>query len=142
MTKEDRELLLRDLCSRLPYGVHCMVQGYKIPKRLNRIEIDPVDGTLLDFILDEETTALPLQVYLSEVKPVLRPMQTMTREEFHAVTEYISQESHYAGLSPNDRWAKMYSLTLEWLGKHKFDYNNLIPKELAYDERTIWKSRP
>lgn len=141
MTKEDRELLLRDLCSRLPYGVYCMIQGYEMPKRLNRIEVDSVDGNILDFELDG-TTTLPVQVYLSEVKPILRPMQTMTREEFHTVTEYISQESHYHGLSPNERWAKMYSLTLEWLGKHKFDYNNLIPKELAYDERTVWKSCP
>ena len=76
MTYEDKELLLQDLCARLPYGVLCNI-GLKYPFQLQRIFVDRLDGILLDFYEDGDD----YQVYLSEVKPYLRPMSSMTEEE-------------------------------------------------------------
>lgn len=43
--EEDKELLLKDICSRLPYGVKCDVGDDK-PYTLSRIEIDGKNGHL------------------------------------------------------------------------------------------------
>lgn len=82
MTRQDKELLLCDLCARLPYGVLCHINGddTSTPRKLSRIEVDELDGILLDFWTDREDY-LSIQVYLSEVKPYLRPMSSMTEEE-------------------------------------------------------------
>jgi hypothetical protein len=58
MKQEDKELLLKDLCSRLPYGVKCIVDGLD-------------DCTLMPSDIEEER----------EIKPYLRPISSMTEEE-------------------------------------------------------------
>lgn len=72
-----KELLLKDLSARLPYGVKCNIGDDK-PYTLNRIEIDDKNGHLLDF--KEKKDGLDIQVYLSEVKPYLFPLSSMTKK--------------------------------------------------------------
>lgn len=67
MSKEEKELLLQDLCARLPYGVIVDVNFYNKTKGLSC-------DLLKDFIIDEKS-----------VRPYLRPMSSMTEEE---VIEY------------------------------------------------------
>lgn len=74
MENKEKELLLKDLCARLPYGVKCKIEGVEEPKKLIRIEVDEVDGVLLDFESN-------IQVYLSEVKPYLRVLKSITEEQ-------------------------------------------------------------
>ena len=136
--KDLKELLLKDLCGRLPYGVKCNV-GEKIPYTLCRIEIDNVNGHLLDFI--ETKDGLDMQVYLSEVKPYLFPLSSMTEEqkeeienlgwyfdnfEIHNVSECLGTYREYVAHS--DCFA-----LIDWLNKNHFDYRNLINKNLAID---------
>jgi hypothetical protein len=86
MTQEQKEILLKDLCGRLPYGVKCNV-GDDNPYTLSRIEIDDKNGHLLDFI--EMKYGLDMQVYLSEVKPYLFPMSSMTKEQKNEYHELV-----------------------------------------------------
>ena len=76
MTERDKKILLKDLCGRLPYMVFCNF-GLNHPLPLQRLLVDKLDGILLDFYEDGKD----YQVYLSEVKPYLRPMSDMTDEE-------------------------------------------------------------
>ena len=121
MTYEDKELLLQDLSARLPYGVMCNI-GLKYPLQLQRIFVDRLDGILLDFYEDGDD----YQVYLSEVKPYLRPMSIpWTEEEAEEFAEFdVYADGDY--IIPNYQ-------AIEWLNKHHLDYRGLIEKGLALE---------
>lgn len=109
MTQEDKELLFKDLCARLPYGtmVKCNTD--------NRHEFD-----------EELSDIHIMNFYQFEVKPYLRPMPSMTEEE---KIEYIKERD-------KDKAADMYRTTylaVDWLIKNHFDYHNLIPMGLALE---------
>lgn len=129
MTQEDKEILLKDLCARLPYGVLCHIKGddTNTPRKLSRIEVDELDGILLDFWTDRDDY-LSIQVYLSEVKPYLRPMSSITEEEKKIYNNFfISKEiDNFDFDIPN------YD-TIDWLNAHHFDYRGLIPMGLAIE---------
>lgn len=119
MTKEDKELLLKDLCARLPYGVMCNI-GLQYPLQLQRIFVDRLDGILLSFYEDGNE----YQVYLSEVKPYLRPMSSMTEEE----------ENEYKGTCTQVNSVNSETTcTFDWFNKKMFDYRGLIEKGLAIE---------
>ena len=85
MTQEDRQILLKDLSSRLPYGVFCNI-GLDYPLQLQSLFVDKLDGILLDFYKDGKD----YQVYLGEVKPYLFPLSSMTKGqkyEYQYITE-------------------------------------------------------
>ena len=125
MTREDKDLLSKDLCARLPYGVLCYINDddTNTPRKLRRIEVDELDGILLDFWTGREDCP-SMQVYLSEVKPYLRPKSSMTEEEKE---EYLKLGDIYYGIyfdSIN---------SIDWLNAHHFDYRKLILKGLAIE---------
>lgn len=62
MKKEDKELLLVDLCARLPYGIFVKEEIAKLSK-------EPVIYTYYH------------HPYITECKPYLRPISSMTEEE-------------------------------------------------------------
>jgi len=140
MTKEDKELLLKDLCARLPYGVKCNVPFNQNVKRLIGIECDDVDGNLLLFDRDGEN--LPCECYLSEVKPYLRPMESMTEDEITEIYEYakpyiIEAIGHDAESDNPDRKVEIKNeflsdaVIIDELIKRHLDYRGLIPMGLA-----------
>lgn len=118
MTQEQKDLLLKDLCAILPYGVKCDVGDNK-PYTLSRIEIDVNNGHLLDFI--EMKDGLDMQVYLSEVKPYLLPVSSMTDEQQIDFTKFIAN-----GIMGEN-------ILYDWYNKNNFDYRGLIPMGLAND---------
>lgn len=134
ITKEDKDLLLRDLCARLPYGVFCNI-GLDYPLPLQRLFVDKLDGILLDFYEDGKD----YQVYLGEVKPYLRPMSSMTDEELHEVQEILGKGAEIREdfiLSIDSSINSFSYLELiavfEWFNAHHFDYRGLIEKGLAF----------
>jgi hypothetical protein len=122
MKQEDKELLIKDLCGRLPYGVKCNI-GEEMPYTLCRVEIDNENGHLLDFI--ETKNGLDMQVYLSEVKPYLFPLSSMTEE----------QRKELKSLMIQDSYGILYHTieSYDYLNKNHFDYRGLIEKSLAID---------
>lgn len=126
MTQEEKELLLNDICSRLPYGVKCQIQEdeYTYVGTLCRIEVDNKNGHLLDFA--ETINGLECQVYLSEIKPYLFPFSSMTKE----------QTIEYCDIQAKFLYSSQYPVTdsyelFEWLNKNRIDYRGLIEKGLA-----------
>lgn len=142
LTEQGKQLLLMDLCARLPYGVMCDM-GLKHPLQLQRILVDKLDGNLLDFYEDGND----YQVYLSEVKPHLRPMSSITEEELNEMKTlcsiYIPTDSPTIGfedygivvfthhLTNNTYSFKLNIDIIDWLNKNMFDYRGLIYKGLA-----------
>ncbi len=130
MREEDKELLLQDLCARLPYGVHIFTNS-KHHIRLLTISRD------LDY--DEQYWINGLYD-IDEVKPYLRPMSSMTDEE---LVEFLG----IRGMNLNSEGLKTfregqasivstlpsYSRHVDWMNRHHFDYRGLIEKGLAIE---------
>ncbi len=133
LNDQEKDLLLQDLCARLPYGVMCDVGDNK-PYTLSRIEIDDKNGHLLDF--KEKRDGLDMQVYLSECKPYLLPLSSMTEEQLYNNPIGFSQ---MLTIKANRDWENItinrgsYYKLVDWFNKNNFDYRGLIPMGLAKD---------
>lgn len=126
MIQEDKELLLKDLCARLPYGVKCKNVNHVYGKNVFKVTDIRDNGYICGTINNQHCWAVfePL-----ELKPYLRPMSSMTdREKFaYRKTQWIYQADYCApeyfdGLESYD-----------WLNKNHFDYRGLIEKGLAIE---------
>lgn len=123
MTQEERQLLLKDLSARLPYGV-------KVSFKEQTCTIDTIaqDSSLL---LKAEDGYVPnieegLFVDIENCKPFLRPMSSMTNEEYE---EYYNISYGIANIGSK---YKYYDLC-DWLNTNHFDYRGLIDKGLAIE---------
>ena len=119
MTTEDKELLLKDLCARLPYEVIVDYSYNAFDARKHEQECI-LDCDLLDtFIsprLDEEG---------EYIKPYLFPLSSMTKGQKYEY-QYITERWMY---DP----AYSISDSIDWLNENHFDYRGLIEKGLAID---------
>lgn len=120
MTQEDKELLLKDLCARLPYNVICQVEFKENGKYNSKV-------MLLSGIFTDEAyfTTKGGSIYSNKYKPYLFPLSSMTEEqkqEYQYITERWMYDSSY---SIGD--------SIDWLNKNHFDFNGLIEKSLALD---------
>ena len=114
MLREDKELLLKDLCARLPYGVFCEIYNSTctIKEKLSF-------GGLTHFADDSIC-----------VRPFLRSMSNMTDEELN---EFILVTETILGVGKN-KYTIILSLdATDWLNAHHFDYRGLIEKGLAIE---------
>ena len=122
MTQEDKELLLKDLCARLPYNVICQVEFRENGKYNSKI-------MLLSGIFTDEAyfTTKGGSIYSNEYKPYLFPLSSMTEEE----------KLMYEGLMiGTDNISYMLDV-IDWLNSHHFDYRGLIEKGLAIDATNL-----
>ena len=103
MTQEEKKLVLKDLCARLPYGVKYQ---------------DRIEGGI--YIL-----SLSIIHHYERFIPYLRPMSSMTEEEYKEYTEKL-KDIFYGSLLDN-------ALVIDWLNAHHFDYRGLICKGLAIE---------
>ena len=140
MTQENKELLLKDLSARLPYGVkgvrpytdkiatlHFIIPKCKIPN----------DGSTFIELEFDDLDCCPID----EFKPYLRPMSSMTEEERVEMGKAIQEDR----IEP---WGEIKSSGvdnlllcscrqatnfMDWLNAHHFDYRGLIEKGLAIE---------
>ena len=119
MTQEDKELLLKDICGRLPYGVKCEI-----------IRWSP-DGEMVFFRRNNSALKLTLDNFnyimsddCYEVKPYLFPMSSMTDEQKDFYWNH--------GIDFGDAWTEV-----DWLNKYHIDYRGLIEKGLANDATVL-----
>ena len=126
MTQEDKELLLKDICARLPYGVKVLVD--------NKHWCDFDGHTPSKITFDNSYRLLFLGVELGYVKPCLFPMSSMTEEqkkEYDSIV-YHNIELHcerYYDVIDVDCYEELH----DFYHKNHLDYRNLIGKGLAID---------
>ena len=131
MTQENKEILIKDLCARLPYGVKVLFENEVfsidyISAVYEEIKLDIPDNYTLD---------------ISNVKPYLFPLSSMTREQLLDVQEIIGKneieiEDGFLHIINSDRNTITYLEILavfEWFYKNHFDIYGLIPMGLAID---------
>lgn len=131
MKEQDKELLLKDLCSRLLYGVMVQVIS-KHPVILgDGSESDELDepydvlltiddhGSLVDFFNGD---------WVIDIKPYLRPMSSMTEEEKMYVNELIYDKDD-SFLSLISIW--VIDKYIDFCNSKHLDWRGLIEKGLA-----------
>ena len=120
MTNKEKQLLLKDLCARLPYGIF-----------------------IYDEIDNKSIYTISYHPHIDNCKPYLRPMSSMTEEEKKELkaatcpegTGYFDDQylicpmSHFGEYIGYD----FMSDILDWLNEHHFDFRGLIEKGLALE---------
>jgi hypothetical protein len=139
MKQEDKDLLLRDLCARLPYGVK--VQRYSYEDDVETIE------TLREIDSDGCMSTLECETLKYIAKPYLFPLSSMTEEQFMELKVFadLTYEGNTLELVEwNDNYKTLefwleeipsYCVikVFDWLNKNHFDYRGLIEKGLVID---------
>lgn len=128
MTKEDKELLLKDLIARLPYGVKC----YPVITNGEPNTIGGYCEVLDDFYIRE----IGGWFSISMIKPYLRPMSSMTEEECKTLGNIpATLENNLIEILPNIPYYIEVAVPdqIDWLNAHHFDYRGLIEKGLALE---------
>lgn len=158
MTKEEKDLLLKELCARLPYEVKGRVYAettngeYDINGDMIFFD-SPFDVTLdgintsteeihvvaignedtVNFIEDQQIDGKPYTI--DEFKPYLRPMSSMTEEEHGQYMQFIEWSyNDYDGTTTTCIIKDRVHEYLDFIYSHNLDDNNLIEKGLALEE--------
>ena len=110
MRQEDKELLLKDLCSRLPYGVKIELTWWVMG-----------EGTCINTILEPDHIEQLLNDEDGdiEINPYLFPLSSMTEEQQMDLTKFVAN-----GIQDEN-------ILYDWYNKNHFDYRGLIQIGLA-----------
>lgn len=129
MTQEDKKLLLKDLCARLPYGVKVSLKdenGYNdgtldavFPFENGRVIMDYLSKPIPCGCI--KTRSGSFHIEENEIKPFLFPLSSMTEEQ---------KTSH--NFLKHSVYTNPIKL-IDWYNKNHFDYHGLIEKGIALD---------
>ena len=124
MTQEQKDLLLKDLCARLPYGIKAEIKYFDGAWELLAIYTNGTTYATRD-------VGYPIETFFEDCKPYLLPLSSMTDEQkqelYNLVEESAFQILHSEDDNPHPH------IAMDWYNKHHFDYRGLIPMGLAID---------
>ena len=142
MTQEHKELLLKDLCARLPYGVKFMYnKNIYTTKGLDLIVTDEGDW---EYAVTAKDIA-PIEIDF--IKPYLFPLLSMTDKQAKEIQEIVGNPDNACIIRKTDGlelwldyidtdptiWVDTIFEVQDYLNKNHFDYRGLIKKGLAID---------
>ena len=140
MTQEEKDLLVKDLCARLPYGVkvHAKFIDTDTNTEVEKVGVLSMIDTDTVVAFSSDDTNCYIYVTIHEVKPYLFPLSSMTKvQEDEWDDLYIKPLCER--LNPHTRKEDLmlrakagYAATF-WLMENHFDYLGLIPMGLAKD---------
>ena len=142
MTQENKELLFKDLCARLPYGVKFLRESWNFEwdQELSVIEV------LED--IDKDSYINNTKVYsIEDIKPYLLPLSSMTDKQAKEIQEIVGNPDNACIIRKTDGlelwlnsidtdptiWVDTIFEVQDYLNKNHFDYRDLIKKGLAID---------
>lgn len=150
MTQNEKDLLLKDLCGRLPYRVKCEITTTFSNKRFAQ-KVEKLNYLILG------TASAIVKGYddNTSIKPYLFPLSSMTEEQkedllvtvvgeeglkLFSVTKdgIVSNDKEeqsigsfcFNNINFSNRTTEAY---IDWLNKNFFDYRGLIPMGIAID---------
>ena len=149
MKQEDKILLVKDLCSRLPYGVRVCHMASEFSGVLHNISVlhmyegnsdsDKYDS-IVDYVADIDFFGDGYPYEVEEFKPYLFPIASISSEQLKEVSEILGKEvevfDNYLNIVDHTRNTFSYlelDALFDWFNKNHFDYRNLIEKGLAID---------
>ena len=118
----NKEILIRDLCARLPYGVKVLYD--------NKVfSIDYVSSIHEEIKLDTRDN---YTINVSDVKPYLFPLSSMTEEQ----KMFLKQQNWCIAISKSGTIETTVE-GIDWLNKNHFDFRGLIEESLALDATNL-----
>lgn len=137
MTQKENQLLLKDLCARLPYGLKVKCEKYSFP-------VTVLYAGNINEVKFVETGGIE---HICLIKPYLRPMSSMTDEEKEDLKKnYRFYFDDCDDGITNGIYSSQFNRTIyemidecdisdiiDWLNSHQFDYHWLIEKGLALE---------
>lgn len=143
MTQEQKDLLLKDLCARLTYGVKAYVKNWsKLDRKYYEgvYTVESIHPSLNNILVYSERFSVEVIVGYDdyEIKPYLFPLSSMTEEQKKYINDRwgINEDFDFE-IDPN--WGKYFVDLgdvvgyINWLNENHFDYRGLIEKGLAID---------
>lgn len=125
MTQNEKDLLLKDLCARLPYGV--MVKfGDSNPSKITNIT-QCIDSDFNSWFIESEGESDGMMCEIDNVKPYLFTFTSMT----------TAQNEEYLKTCKGGNAAIPTLATFDWCIRNHFDYRGLIPMGLAIDATNL-----
>ena len=137
MKKEDKDILYKDICARVPYNL--CVEYNKKPYYL-------VSCTSKWVNLARKTSPYSFATDLGDIKPYLYPMSSITEEQLYEFyCRFVENEVDFDDFKTyykNTFHKVLTSISdcydvIQWFNKYHIDYNNLIPKGLAIDATNL-----
>jgi hypothetical protein len=138
MTQNERDLLLKDLCSRLPYGVKAHIRywsNWSNQYYEGVFTVESVSPSTKYLHASSEqcfTEGTVGQDCDFVIEPYLFPLSSMTEEQEKELEE-IDPEFYSVIRENGNICISMDVRGYDWLNKYHFDYRGLIPKGLAID---------
>lgn len=127
MKQEYKELLLKDLCARLPYGLKAVLKQTNCH---NSTKHKVSEKDIYSF-----RTGKPLEedygqhdyykVIVTDIKPYLFPLSSMNNEQ-RTSHNFLKHSAHANPIK-----------LIDWYNKNHFDYRGLIPMGLANDATNL-----
>jgi hypothetical protein len=140
MTQEQKDLLLKDLCGRLPYGVKVEITRTNWYSDKEEVVIKNIKSVLPSMYAISTTN---MTYSIQDVKPYLFPLSSMTEEQKKEISKrynyynlyqlHVEITNHSEGYWDNDNSCNLqdYLWLEDWFNKNHFDYRGLIPMGLA-----------
>ena len=129
MTQEEKDLVLKDICSRLPYNVKAYVKNWSNIDRKYYEGVYDVKSTfpsLNEIHVQSKSGSVDVTLGYSdhEFKPYLFPLSSMNEEQIKEFNSITQKCNTYIGKS---------ILLTDFCNKHHIDWRGFIEKELALD---------
>ena len=120
MTKEDKELLIKDLCSRLPYGLIIDYNGIRTTLHdIKVFQLYDSDDVIEDYVCLIDIFGDDDYVAVENIKPYLFPLSSMTEEQQLFYSTHLNYIPYYQ--------------RVDWFNENHLDYRGLISMGLAED---------
>lgn len=128
MTQEDKQLLLADLCARLPYYPKCeMIDELRVVN-------NEKDSSYISTLFPKHIELFSYHNNFT-IKPYLRPISSMTEEEKHELLRFgtvsLDKDSNANDVCCVGFWN--HAKVQDYLNSIHIDYRGLIPKKLAIE---------
>ena len=149
MTQEEKDLLIKDLCYRLPYGVKAYIKNWsKLERKYYEgiYTVASVHPSLNDIYAYKENCSVEVILGYTDyfIKPYLFPLDSMTEEQcYDFYCRFIENDTDYDDFKEfyfeNNEWHRMLTSiddcesVVDWYNKNHFDYRGIIPRGLAND---------
>lgn len=143
MDKMKKELLVKELCARLPYRLKC---SFGVDDAIYEITgINPSACGASEIQATHIKSSINGDFKLNSCKPYLFPLSSMTEEQKKEISKRynyynlyqlcVEITNHLEGYWDNDNSCNLqdYLWLEDWFNKNHFDYRGLIPEGVAFD---------
>ena len=122
MKQEEKDLLLKDICGRLPYSVKVSCSKYIGILTLVSVDMDEDEV----YIINRDDPMFSTYMETETIKPYLFPLSSMTEEIKEEHKDLLENQYHF------DANGNVFTLQ-DFYCKYHIDYRGLIPMGLAND---------